>query len=72
MFCKIKHTGGGGIWVFSLSMLRSVNVCDDHLQEFINNHTKYYEDEYHAYSIGLHQKEDEQWIWIDGRIETEG
>ncbi|XP_034466010.1 C-type lectin domain family 4 member G-like isoform X2 [Hippoglossus hippoglossus] len=41
-------------------------------QEFINNHTKYYYDKHHGYWMGLRQNDDENWIWIDGRNETEG
>ncbi|XP_053288391.1 C-type lectin domain family 17, member A [Pleuronectes platessa] len=41
-------------------------------QEFINNHTEYYYDYFHGYWMGLRQNEDNKWIWIDGRNETEG
>ncbi|XP_053183217.1 C-type lectin domain family 4 member M-like [Scomber japonicus] len=33
-------------------------------QEFINNHTKQYDDEKHGYWIGL--REESTWTWIDG------
>lgn len=41
--------------------------CD--LQEFINNHTKYYYDKYHGYWIGLNET-NKNWLWVDGRNDT--
>ncbi|XP_053288393.1 CD209 antigen-like protein C isoform X1 [Pleuronectes platessa] len=36
-------------------------------QEFINNHTMAYNDENHAYWIGLKKKHDtDTWMWVDG------
>uniref|UniRef100_A0A671RK39 C-type lectin domain-containing protein n=1 Tax=Sinocyclocheilus anshuiensis TaxID=1608454 RepID=A0A671RK39_9TELE len=40
-------------------------------QEFINQQTESYYDEYHGYWIGLSEKKEETWVWTTG-AELEG
>ena len=60
--------------VFSVWKCESVNVYDNHhfnLQQFISEHIEFYYDKHHGYHIGL-RKQDNNWVWIDGRDDTLG
>ncbi|KAF7649963.1 hypothetical protein LDENG_00133580 [Lucifuga dentata] len=39
-------------------------------QNFINNQTDYYFSQVHGYWIGLRLSEDNEWLWVDGSIDT--
>jgi len=40
--------------------------CIIHIQEFINQHTEPYYDNYHGYWIGLSEKQGDTWVWTNG------
>ncbi|XP_068591998.1 C-type lectin domain family 4 member A [Cebidichthys violaceus] len=43
-----------------------------HEQEFISNHTEFYQDKYHGYWLGLIETKDNYWVWVDGRNDALG
>ncbi|XP_068425880.1 C-type lectin domain family 4 member D-like [Clinocottus analis] len=43
-----------------------------HEQTFLTNHIKFYYDKYHGYWLGLHENQDNNWVWVDGKNATLG
>lgn len=76
LFTVDSYYSYGSDWERSRDQCKKMNadlvvIGSQEEQEFINNHTKYYEDEKHGYWIGLRKMNTmNTWTWVDGSNST--